>query len=57
MSRGQKTPFTAIRAGGLTKPDSGEPVSAGVLGVAVNTMFRASDLLTLRVSTFAMMTG
>jgi hypothetical protein len=51
MRRGQKKPFTTTELEALRSLTAGNPFQRAILGVAVDTMLRASDLLALRVST------
>ena len=50
MNRGQKKAFTADELERLRALTAANPFQRAVLGVAVDTMLRASDLLALRVS-------
>jgi integrase len=50
LKRGQKRPFTIAELEALRLQTAAEPLQRAILGVGIDTMLRASDLLSLRVS-------
>src|SRR6476660_9216549 len=51
VRRGQKHPFTVAELESLRLLTAANTLQRAILGVSVDTMLRASDLLSLRVST------
>ena len=51
MRRGQKKPFTVAELERLRLLVAADPFKLAILGTAVDTMLRSSDLLALRLST------